>query len=117
MTRKILLLAAALLALPAAAKERADHYEAMTYNIRLDIASAGDNAWPHRRSALIAPVAYQAPDLVGRQEVLQHQKHAAEADLTPTNSSASSATTGRQIGRATWREREWQHGYSTVGAD
>ena len=30
MTRKVLLLAAALLALPAAAKERADHYEAMT---------------------------------------------------------------------------------------
>src|SRR3546814_20648526 len=81
MTRKILLLAAALLALPAAAKERADHYEAMTYNIRLDIASDGDNAWQHRRSALIALVAYQAPDLVGMQEVLQHQKQAAEADL------------------------------------
>src|SRR5690606_41139582 len=81
MTRKILLLAAALLALPATAKERADHYEAMTYNIRLDIASDGDNAWPHRRAALIALVAYQAPDLVGMQEVLQHQKQAVETDL------------------------------------
>ena len=81
MTRKVLLLAAALLALPAAAKERADHYEAMTYNIRLDVASDGDNAWPHRRSALTALVAYQAPDLVGMQEVLQHQKQAVEADL------------------------------------
>src|SRR3546814_21131351 len=81
MTRKILLLAAALLALPAAAKERADHYEAMTYNIRLDIASDGDNAWPHRRSALIALVAYQAPDLVGMQEVMQHQTQAVEAAL------------------------------------
>lgn len=81
MTRKALILAAALLALPAAAKERADHYEAMTYNIRLDIASDGGNAWPHRRAALIALVAYQAPDLVGMQEVLQHQKQAVEADL------------------------------------
>src|SRR3546814_10616074 len=53
----------------------------MTYNIRLDCASDGDNAWPHRRSALIALVAYQAPDLVGMQEVLQHQKQAVEADL------------------------------------
>src|SRR3546814_11612179 len=81
MTRKAMLLAAALLALPAAAKERADHYEAMTYNIRLDIASDGGNAWPHRRAALIPLVAYQAPDLVGMQEVLQHQKQAVEADL------------------------------------
>lgn len=82
MTRKILTLAAALLALPAAAKERADHYEAMTYNIRLDLASDGDNAWPHRRSALTALVAYQAPDFVGMQEVLLNQKQAVEADLS-----------------------------------
>lgn len=81
MTRKALILAAALLALPAAAKERADHYEAMTYNIRLDVASDGGNAWPHRRSALTALVAYRAPDLVGMQEVLLHQKQAVETDL------------------------------------
>ncbi len=81
MKKVLILAAAALLALPAAAKERADHYEAMTYNIRLDLASDGDNAWPHRRSALIALVAYQAPDFVGMQEVLLHQKQAVEADL------------------------------------
>ena len=81
MNRKILLLAAALVALPVAAKERADHYEAMTYNIRLDLASDGENAWPHRRAALTALVAYHAPDLVGMQEVLKHQKQAIEADL------------------------------------
>ena len=45
----------------------------MTYNIRLDLASDGDNAWPHRRQALTALIAYQAPDFVGMQEVLQHQ--------------------------------------------
>jgi len=75
------ILLAALLALPAAAKERADRYSAMTYNVRLDIASDGDNAWVHRRAALTGLVAYYAPDLVGMQEVLPHQKQAIEADL------------------------------------
>jgi endonuclease/exonuclease/phosphatase family metal-dependent hydrolase len=81
MKNALILATAALFALPLAAKERADHYEAMTYNIRLDLASDGDNAWPHRRSALTALVAYQAPDFVGMQEVLQQQKQAVEADL------------------------------------
>ncbi|WP_447931339.1 endonuclease/exonuclease/phosphatase family protein [Sphingopyxis fribergensis] len=81
MKNALILATAALFALPVAAKERADHYEAMTYNIRLDLASDGDNAWPHRRSALTALVTYQAPDFVGMQEVLQQQKQAVEADL------------------------------------
>lgn len=81
MTRGLLILAAALLVQPATAKERADRYSAMTYNIRLDLASDGDNAWPHRRGALTSLVAYYAPDLVGMQEVLLHQKQRVEADL------------------------------------
>jgi endonuclease/exonuclease/phosphatase family metal-dependent hydrolase len=81
MTRWLLILVAALVMQPAAAKERADRYSAMTYNIRLDLASDGDNAWPNRRSALTGLVAYYAPDLVGMQEVLPHQKQAIEADL------------------------------------
>lgn len=79
--RLLLILLAALFALPAAAKDRADRYSAMTYNIRLDLASDGDNAWPHRRAALTGLVAYYAPDLVGMQEVLPHQKQAVEDDL------------------------------------
>ncbi|MBK6414551.1 endonuclease/exonuclease/phosphatase family protein [Sphingopyxis sp.] len=79
--RFLLALLAALLALPAAAGERSDRYSAMTYNIRLDIASDGDNAWPHRRNALTSLIAYYAPDLVGMQEVLPNQKQAVEADL------------------------------------
>lgn len=79
--RWLALVLAALLVLPVAAKERADRYGAMTYNIRLDIASDGDNAWPHRRAALTSLIAYYAPDLVGMQEVLSHQKHEVEADL------------------------------------
>lgn len=79
--RWLALFLAALLALPVAAKERADRYSAMTYNIRLDIASDGDNAWVHRRKALTSLVAYYAPDLVGMQEVLLGQKRDIEADL------------------------------------
>lgn len=79
--RWLALLLAALIALPAAAKERADRYSAMTYNIRLDIASDGDNAWSHRREALTSLVAYYAPDLVGMQEVLLNQKRDIEADV------------------------------------
>ncbi len=77
----LLVLAAALLAQPAAARTRADHVAAMSYNIRLDLASDGDNAWPHRRKALAGVVAYYAPDIVGMQEVLLHQKQNLEADL------------------------------------
>lgn len=81
MSRRLIFLAAALLALPAAAKERAGRYAAMTYNIRLDLASDGANAWPYRRAALASLVAYYAPDIVGMQEVLLHQKQNLEADL------------------------------------
>lgn len=79
--RLLLALLAALLAMPAAAKERADRFSAMTYNIRLDLASDGDNAWPHRRGTVTGLIAYYAPDLVGLQEVLLHQKREIEADL------------------------------------
>ncbi|UKK84284.1 endonuclease/exonuclease/phosphatase family protein [Sphingopyxis sp. BSN-002] len=79
--RWLALLLAALLALPVAAKARADRYGVMTYNIRLDIASDGDDAWVHRRTALTSLVAYYAPDLVGMQEVLLGQKRDIEADL------------------------------------
>ena len=79
--RFLLALLAALLALPAAAGERSDRYSAMTYNIRLDIASDGDNAWPHRRNARTSLIAYYAPDLFGMQDVLPNQKQAVAADL------------------------------------
>lgn len=46
----------------------------MTYNIRLDIASDGPNAWPHRRDWVAAQVEWLRPDLFGMQEVLPNQK-------------------------------------------
>lgn len=89
---------AALLALPAAAKEDATRFSAMTYNIRLDIASDGDNAWPHRRAALTGLIAYYAPDIVGMQEVLLHQKRAIEADLPDYAFVGAARDDGREAG-------------------
>lgn len=67
--------------LTATAAEAASRFSAMTYNIRLDLASEGANAWPYRRKAVASLIAYYAPDLVGMQEVLHHQKDALETDL------------------------------------
>lgn len=45
----------------------------MTYNIRLDIASDGENAWPHRKKALINQINFYEPSIFGIQEGLPHQ--------------------------------------------
>lgn len=46
----------------------------MTYNIRLDLASDGVNAWPNRRDWVAAQVRWLRPDIFGMQEVLPNQK-------------------------------------------
>jgi endonuclease/exonuclease/phosphatase family metal-dependent hydrolase len=46
----------------------------MTYNIRLDLASDGENAWPHRRDWVVGQVQWLRPDIFGMQEVLPSQK-------------------------------------------
>jgi glucosylceramidase len=46
----------------------------MTYNIRLDLASDGANAWPHRRDWVAAQIEWLRPDIFGLQEVLPGQK-------------------------------------------
>ncbi|OAV44935.1 glycerophosphodiester phosphodiesterase family protein [Lewinella sp. 4G2] len=40
----------------------------MTYNIRLDVASDGDNAWPKRKEFLANQIEFHAPDVIGTQE-------------------------------------------------
>lgn len=54
---------------------------AMTFNIRLDIASDGANGWPHRKEMVAALIAREAPDILGMQEVLLGQKRDLEAGL------------------------------------
>ncbi|SNR69925.1 endonuclease/exonuclease/phosphatase family protein [Lutibacter flavus] len=45
----------------------------MTYNIRLDVASDGENAWPNRKDYLVSQLKFYAPDIFGIQEGLPHQ--------------------------------------------
>lgn len=40
----------------------------MTYNVRLDVASDGDNAWPKRKEFLASQIEFHAPDVIGTQE-------------------------------------------------
>jgi endonuclease/exonuclease/phosphatase family metal-dependent hydrolase len=53
----------------------------MTYNIRLDVASDGANAWIHRRAWIAAQVLWLRPDIFGMQEVKPNQKADLIADL------------------------------------
>ncbi|WP_369411599.1 endonuclease/exonuclease/phosphatase family protein [Flaviramulus multivorans] len=45
----------------------------MTYNIRLDVASDGENAWTHRKDFLISQVLFFSPDILGVQEARPNQ--------------------------------------------
>ncbi|MDO8367962.1 MAG: endonuclease/exonuclease/phosphatase family protein [Saprospiraceae bacterium] len=45
----------------------------MSYNIRLDVASDGENAWPQRRDFLAGQIKFYEPDIFGTQEGLPHQ--------------------------------------------
>lgn len=53
----------------------------MTFNIRLDLASDREHAWPHRKPLVAALIGHEAPDLLGLQEVLLGQKRDLEAAL------------------------------------
>jgi len=49
------------------------HITIMTYNIRRDLASDGENAWPHRKERIIQQLEIIQPDIFGTQEGLPHQ--------------------------------------------
>ena len=44
----------------------------MSFNLRLDVASDGPNAWPHRRDWVAALIRFHEADVVGVQEALAH---------------------------------------------
>lgn len=46
---------------------------AMTYNIRLDSASDGENAWPNRKDFLSSQIRFLKPDILGVQEARPNQ--------------------------------------------
>ncbi|TDP03652.1 endonuclease/exonuclease/phosphatase family protein [Flavobacterium sp. 245] len=45
----------------------------MTYNIRLDIASDGENAWPNRKDYFASQIQFYSPDIFGVQEATPNQ--------------------------------------------
>jgi endonuclease/exonuclease/phosphatase family metal-dependent hydrolase len=45
----------------------------MTYNIRLDLASDGENAWPNRKEYWASQMIFYEPDIFGIQEALPQQ--------------------------------------------
>jgi len=47
--------------------------KAMSFNIRLDAASDGENRWDLRKSRVASLMQYYEPDFIGAQEVLYHQ--------------------------------------------
>lgn len=53
----------------------------MSFNIRLDLASDGPNAWSHRKHMVAEIIRHEGPALIGMQEVLLHQKSDLEAAL------------------------------------
>lgn len=53
----------------------------MTYNIRYDNPADGANAWPKRRTKVVALLRFYAPDLFGAQEVTAGQLADLKADL------------------------------------
>lgn len=76
---RLIVLALLLLFAPATAAARTQDcgpvdVRAMSYNIRLDLASDKANAWPYRRNELTGQIAIIRPDIVGMQEVLSSQR-------------------------------------------
>lgn len=68
---------------------------AMTFNIRLDLASDGANAWPQRKAMVASLIDREAPDVLGLQEVLVHQMR----DLKVALPAYAMAGVGRDDGR------------------
>ena len=52
---------------------QAQQLKTMTYNIRLDVASDGENAWPERKDFIVSQLQFHEPDVLGTQEGLPHQ--------------------------------------------
>jgi endonuclease/exonuclease/phosphatase family metal-dependent hydrolase len=52
---------------------KSQNFSVMTYNIRLDVASDGENAWPNRKDFLASQVLFFGPDILGVQEARPNQ--------------------------------------------
>jgi endonuclease/exonuclease/phosphatase family metal-dependent hydrolase len=68
----------------------------MTFNLRLDLASDGPNAWPYRREWVASLIRFHAPDAIGVQEALAHML----TDLDARLPAFARVGVGRADGRA-----------------
>lgn len=68
-----LLLSVILLSAPSLKAQQGDSLKIMTWNIRLDIASDGENQWKYRSKPLASFIMRQQPDVLGVQEALPNQ--------------------------------------------
>lgn len=83
----------------------------MTFNIRLDLASDGANAWSQRKALVAALIDHEAPDLLGMQEVLIHQKRDLEAALPGYTMIGVGRDDGREAGEFSplaWRRERFE---------
>ncbi len=60
----------------------AQQIKVMSYNIRLDIASDGENRWDNRKDFLASQVLFYEPDFMGVQEALPQQMAYLDSTLT-----------------------------------
>src|SRR5512137_2866370 len=67
--------------LPEPAREATASLRIMTFNIRMNSASDGPNAWPLRKDIAAGTIAFHRPHIAGLQEVLRDQLADLEALL------------------------------------
>jgi len=53
----------------------------MSFNLRLNLASDGENAWPHRKDLVLSMIRFHEPDIFGVQEALKDQMDDLESGL------------------------------------
>ena len=95
-----LLVAALSFLVPAASAREPAPFRVMTYNIRLNLASDGANAWPHRRAWVASQIEWLRPDLFGLQEVTPDQRADIGADLPNYRFIGGGRDDGRDKGEA-----------------
>lgn len=105
--RFLMILALSLLlpnAAPAASYVRTKSCEpallAMTYNIRLDTPTDGDNAWDKRKHLLFGQIVTMRPHILGLQEVLPNQQDDLKAVLADYDFIGAGRDDGKYAGEA-----------------
>lgn len=95
---RILLLLAVILVAVSSARAEENALRVMTFNIRYDTKSDGENAWPHRKDWVAEIIREQRPDVIGLQEVLGHQLKDLEQRLSEYASHGAGRDDGKEAG-------------------